>query len=202
MQNPAIFAGNTVSMIKSMTGYGRHSLTACGKIFSAEIRALNSRNFEVNVRLPTEYRELEPRIKTILLQHLERGKIDFSLAVENQNPASAFQINRNLARFYFDEIYSFAQETGINPGSEILPAIFRMPDVIVQPNQQISEDEKSAVMNSAEHASMAVNEFRIREGAVLASDISHRIQAILTFLKKTESFEANRIKGIRDRLQQ
>ena len=117
-------------MILSMTGYGKAVATFGNKKIYAEIKSLNSKAMDLSTRIAPLYREKEMEIRTLIAQALERGKIDFSLWIEEDSAAQASPINKALVESYHEQIRSICETTGIPEPTDWLPTLLRMPDVL------------------------------------------------------------------------
>lgn len=183
-----------------MTGFGQVSGDITGKKITVEVRTLNSKGFDANLRLPAKFREIEPAVRTLLGNRLERGKVDYYLTVVGENEFSDYTINHNLALHYLNEIKSLSDETGLSLSQDLLPVILRLPDVISQPATGSNEQDQKEILSLTEEAIKKTDEFRVQEGNVLESDLRLRITAILNLLSGINPFEQQRIEDIRKRL--
>jgi len=187
-------------MLKSMTGFGLETGNIGGKKVTVEVRALNSRTLDANLRLPAKFRSMEADIRVLLGRKIDRGKIDLYLAFENESDFSDYIVNRQLAKHYLNELQLLASEANLPLTSDLLPAILRLPDVVSQAVTEITEQEKQTLAEMINSALDKVDDFRTREGSVLEKDFDQRINAILAFLAKVEPYESKRIDTIRQRL--
>ncbi len=183
-----------------MTGFGQAAGIVNGKKIVVEVRSLNSRSLDANVRVPTNFRELEAELRILLADILERGKIDMYLTIENETDFSEYRVNRALAKHYIEELKLLGTESGILISPEVLPAILRLPDVVTQSVIQTDEKDKSFVLALTTEALNQADSFRKREGAAIEKDFRQRIDIILALLKETKPYEAKRIDDIRRRL--
>ena len=188
-------------MIRSMTGFGKTSAAVSGRKVNIEIRTLNSKQLDVNTRIPSIYRDKESEIRAEINRILERGKIDFMITVDNDADSNEFSINRPLAAKYYSEIKQFAHELGENPGESIILEILKMPDVLKAGREAPDENEWKQVKTAIVDALALTEEFRVAEGELLANDMSARIRLILELLLQVEPLESARINNLRDRFQ-
>ena len=182
-----------------MTGFGKEVCELNGKGISVEIRSLNSKQLDLYLRIPPKYREKELEIRTILSKKLERGKIDFTINIENSDVTADFIFNKTLAKKYFEELKSFSKEIN-EPETNLLPSILKMPDVLKKNEEEINDDEWNQIKLVLDKAVEEVNIFRSDEGKILAKDFSERIEIIAKLLVKIEPFEKQRIENIRNRI--
>ena len=183
-----------------MTGFGMEAGKINDKKVIVEIRSLNSKSFDANLRLPSKYRGLEPDLRILLGKRIERGKVDLYLTIENDTDFSDYRVNHELAKHYFSQLKNLAREESLEITPELLPAILRLPDVVTQSPGETNEDEKQILLDLTRLAIDKLELFRTIEGQALGQDFSMRISNILDLLKKTGPFESQRIEDIRQRL--
>jgi uncharacterized protein (TIGR00255 family) len=188
-------------MIKSMTGFGKSTATPEGRTVTIEIRTLNSKQLDVNTRIPMQYRDKESEIRAEISRMLERGKIDFMITLDNEADSSEFTINHALARKIHNEISQLASELGETLGTEIISTILKMPDVLKAGREIPDESEWETVKCAVTEALKQTDDFRITEGELLGRDMNSRIQLILELLLKVEPLEGIRISNLRERFQ-
>ena len=188
-------------MIKSMTGFGRTVLEKNGKVITVEIRTLNSKQLDLNTRIPLLFKNYENEIRSILAKELERAKADFTITVENRSTSSAVAINKELAKSYYQTLSELSHEMGNPLESDIFLHVLRMPDVISTPQEEVSEELWNSVRESILKACHQLNDFRISEGKVLEQDFVKRITLIRNMIDKVTPFEQNRIVKIREKFE-
>jgi uncharacterized protein (TIGR00255 family) len=186
-------------MIYSMTGFGKAVKDYNTKKFIIEIRSVNSKQFDLSLRIPGFYREKETELRMWLASRLERGKADFSLTVENTAGNVNVAFDKDLAALYLQEFRKFAQEQNLEV-PDYLSAVMRMPEVVRAASETISEAEWTAIMECATEAVDHLINFRSQEGSILEKDYRLRIANILDLLAKVEPFEKQRIEGIKERM--
>jgi len=184
-----------------MTGFGKTTVTAGGHTVNIEIRTLNSKQLDVNTRIPLLYRDKESEIRAEINRVLERGKIDFMITVDSDSDTNDFAINRPLAQRYYTEIVRMAEELGEAAGNNIISDILKMPDVLKAGREAPDESEWAQVKTAISDALALTEAFRAAEGELLGRDMSARIQLILDLLLKVEPLEGARIGNLRDRFQ-
>lgn len=183
-----------------MTGFGRTSVEMEGKSVTVEIRTLNSKQLDLNVRLAPLFRNKENEIRTMVSHELERGKIDVTITVDN-NAASRVSVNTTLAKAYFETLTQLSEEVANPVQSDLFIQVLRMPDVISTPQEELSEELWLAVKDAVTESCNKVNDFRISEGAVLAEDFRKRILMINNMVDEVTPFEENRIAALRAKLE-
>lgn len=182
-----------------MTGFGKAVWSSAGRTASVEIRSLNSKQLDLNIRIPSVYREKEAEIRSIIAQLIERGKVDLMINFENSSENNAVTINKELAKKYYKELKQLSKDID-EDGSHLLSTIIKMPDVLGQSRDQMQEGEWEEVEKAIGTACNLLNEFRLQEGHVLEQDITKRIEIILSLLKQVEPFEKERINTIRNQI--
>lgn len=184
-------------MIKSMTGFGKAECELSDKRVSVEIKSLNSKQFDMNSRIPNAYREKELDIRNLINNKLERGKVEFTLSVDDTAGYENFTINRSLAKKYHDQIMLLMNDLALQPDDQILSTILKLPDVMKAEPKELKEQEWETVLAAISEAISKCDEFRKMEGVKLEADFEKRIGLILGFLSDLEPFEAERIQKIR-----
>ena len=186
-------------MLQSMTGFGKSAGILESRRVSIEIRTLNSKGFDLSVKLPVLYKELEPSIRKIIAESLHRGKIEFALYVENDKAKNTNLINRDLASSYYSEFKQLNESWGESPVN-YLSLVLKMPEVLNNEVSEIEESEADKVLSLTKESCDMVSEFRAKEGADLRNEFQLRIQEIRDFIKEIEPFEEERVEATRVRL--
>ncbi len=193
------FCGKCKLMIKSMTGYGRAEAEAENKTFAVELKTINSKQFDLQVRIPQHFKEKELEIRTLLLQKLERGKVELTITSNGADAAEAYSINAAILKRYYNEISNIREELQIADDPQILAVLLKMPDVLESADVKISDDEWQRLSEALLAAIDKCNQSRIVEGKVMESDFIRRIELIRNFLSEIETFENRRIEKLRDK---
>ena len=190
-------------MIKSMTGYGKaEACLESGKI-TIEIRTLNGKTADVNIKSSLLPKDKELLVRQKLADRLHRGTIDFFVTYEANAVSSAKHINADLAESYFRQISELGDRLGLKADSALyLNSIIRFPDVIDNTRQDIiTEDNWAAVEAAIDEAISNTCDYRSREGVALYKDVTGRVQNILNLENEVESFEGERIVAVRTKLE-
>ncbi|MFA5416820.1 MAG: YicC/YloC family endoribonuclease [Bacteroidales bacterium] len=187
-------------MIKSMTGYGKQVVESAWRKYSIEIRTLNSKTQDVNLRVPGSLKDREPEIRTMIGKSLERGKIDISLSYEDKTLTGSLKLNKPVALQYYDVIKQLAEATNEPVPPDVLSIVVKMPDVLVSGDEEVDKEEWSIVSKGFTDAIAAVDQFRIQEGALLKSEFIDRVTLIKQLLTEVEPFEQERMSRIRERI--
>ena len=186
-------------MIRSMTGFGSASVEYQHKTISVEIKSVNSKFFDLSLRLPAFYREKEMDVRSELARFIERGKAEVTFSVESQELSRRTNINRPLFRSYYDEIRKLDADLNIlTPNYAQL--ILSMPDVLVNEKFILTDDEWSGARKALLASMKNFQDYRYVEGKAIEADLSLRIAAILKGMKTLEKFESGRIELVRKRL--
>lgn len=184
-------------MIQSMTGFGKSVLSLTDKHISIEIKSLNSKSIDINTRIPQAYREKELDFRKLIAEQLLRGKVDFSIFVENTGTQTPSKINSNIVKSYIEQMRTIVD----GDLTELLKMAVRMPDALQTTTESVSEEELSAIF---EHISLAITDlqtFRIQEGKVLEKDFVLRISNIDSLLQEVQALDSERLALIRERLE-
>jgi len=179
-----------------MTGFGKSILQLPSKKVTVEVKSLNSKNLDVNTRIPSLYREKEGDIRRLLSKSLERGKIDLSIYIEQTEEEQSNRINELLVRNYI------AQLKQINDGIEedYLSIAMRLPDVLKTEREELDKEEWEGVTATIEEAVRLLTEFRLEEGKFLEDDLILRIETIEKLLDQVMTLDEERLVLVRERL--
>jgi uncharacterized protein (TIGR00255 family) len=187
-------------MLKSMTGFGKEVIETPFRKVTVEIRTLNSKQLDLNLRTPLEFREKEPEIRSLISKSLQRGKIDFNIQTESIGNQTAPVINKELAKHYYDEMVLLAETVGQTDYSGFLPVIVKMPDVFVQNQKETNPEEWEQIKSGIIEAIKHVDQFRMEEGAILEKDLIQRINLIADLLEEVIPYEAERPAIVKERI--
>jgi uncharacterized protein (TIGR00255 family) len=187
-------------MIKSMTGFGKSDADIPGKKVTIEIKSLNSKSFDLNLRLPWLYKEKESEIRNLLSQKLGRGKIDLSINFDVLDSEIVPVINKGVVKDYFNQLTGIAGELNIKADDQLLGVIMRLPDALKTEKPELREEEWKVVRERILESAEQLDNFRIEEGKSLDADMQRCIDKIRQLLTEIEEFEGERITRIRERL--
>jgi uncharacterized protein (TIGR00255 family) len=171
-----------------MTGFGKSETQVLNKKMTVEIRTLNSKNIDLNFRVPHVFRELEPQMRTFLNKQLTRGKIDVSVYVEGNSNQNSNHLNKEIINNYITQL------KGIHDGdtTELLKMALRLPDTLKTEKEDLKEEEKDALLEVFSSALKNVNEYRRNEGAALDKDFVERLNIINNLLKEVITIDPER----------
>jgi len=187
-------------MIKSMTGYGLASTDQENTKFAVEIKSLNSKFLELNLKLPRAYADKELMLRNICSKEIERGKVNVSITIErSEENLKGATINAALLSKYYKQLEAINVDLGAN-SNNLLQAVLSFPDVISYTEEVVNEGEWDIVQNTFNAALENFNQFRETEGAVLKQDLELRVKNILGFFAQIEVLAPLRIPQIRVRL--
>ena len=185
-----------------MTGYGKSVAEYEGKRITAEIRSLNSKALDLSTRVAPIYREREMEIRAMVSRRLERGKVDFSLWVEQDEAAEAARVNLPVAQAYKNEIAEASQALGIAEPADWWPLLMRLPDVVEKaPQQELTDEEWQVAAGAVEAAIDALVQFRRQEGDALQRKFQEKLDRIGQLLSGIEPYEKSRVSKIRQRIE-
>ena len=190
-----------------MTGYGKAEAVLDHKKITVEIRSLNSKQLDLTVKVPAVYRQSEYEIRNRIGKQLQRGKIDAYVSYEITGDSVPVNIDRKTFTAYFGQIREIAAENGIDwNGSAldaaVVPAVLRLPEVIQNDQQTVSEAETQALKRCVEEAVDHMEQFRIQEGAILIADLVRRIDRIEQLKEEIVPFEKARAETIKTRIRE
>ncbi|MCX6326854.1 MAG: DUF1732 domain-containing protein [Bacteroidia bacterium] len=187
-------------MIKSMTGYGKAIVETPQKKITIEIKSLNSKQLDLNTKLPWLYKEKEPEIRNLISQKLDRGKIDFAIYCDMLDEEVATVINKSAVRNYYKQFKEIAADLKIDLDDQIFTAIMKLPDTLKSEKPEMSEAEWELIKNQIIESVTMLDLYRIEEGNSIMTDLKKCIGKILSLLETVGTFEEGRITKIREKL--
>jgi uncharacterized protein (TIGR00255 family) len=186
-------------MLKSMTGYGKATASYLDKRISVEIRSLNSKSLDLNVRYAPIYKELEGSIRSLIGESLDRGKVDVNINIDGTGSAKNYTVNQDLAVAYYKDLKQINEAIG-EKSEDYLSLILRMPDIYINEKEELLEEEKEWLLNLVKVAAEDINVFRRQEGIALENEFTDRIEDIRRLLLEVPKYENERIDTIRERM--
>jgi uncharacterized protein (TIGR00255 family) len=187
-------------MIKSMTGFGKALVNTDKNNYQIEIRSLNSKQVDLNLRIPFFLKEYELDLRNFISKSLIRGKIDVNINNEKITDDILPSINHIVAEHYHKELEMLSQKLELASSNEIMSIILKMPDVLTSPVESVDPKEYEQLKSGIELAIQNVEKFRSAEGATLADDLKERIITILDLLDQVDPYEPERAKKIKERI--
>ena len=198
-------------MILSMTGYGKAELNLSNANFTIEVRSLNSKQIDANVKMPSIYRGKEIRLRKLLSEKLQRGKIELSIWREKSESSSNYKINTEAVKRYHEQILQLKKDLGLKwnmwsftpfkaKSTDIIPALLKMPEVMIKGDEKGDENEWKEIEKGVNSAIDNLLQFRLDEGSKLEEDITSRINQLSSLLKDIAPFAKDRIGKIKESL--
>ncbi|MCH8534989.1 MAG: YicC family protein [Flavobacteriaceae bacterium] len=187
-------------MIKSMTGYGKSLCTLPTKSITIEIKSLNSKNLDLNARMPSQYREKELEMRQLIANSLERGKVDFSMQLEITGDETSAKINHQVVKAYINELQKIQAVSDAQSG-KLLELALSLPDAVSNDKSEVEATEFKAILESIAEALSEINAYRLDEGKALEKDFRLRIARLQELLEEVIQIDPERIKNVRERLQ-
>ena len=181
-----------------MTGFGKSLLQLTHKKVIIEIKSLNSKAIDLNTRISQAYKEKELVLRKLISDTLERGKIDFTLTIENTSETSSSTLNAPIVRGYIQQMQAITPDA---PEVELLKMAVRMPDALTTPVEEVDESEFAQIEEQLVLALKQLQDFRRSEGAILEKDFVLRIKNIQALLSQVETLDIERLAAIRNRME-
>ena len=185
-------------MIVSMTGFGKSETKFKRKKLIAEIRSLNSKNIDLNLRIPNRYREIESKIRTKINGELSRGKIDLLISIDLQDEDKTSSLNYPVIKKYINELKKISDSSE----SELLKMAIRLPESIKVEKEDISKQEKQILFKIIDKAILKLNQYRTSEGKSIEKDFKTRVKNIHNLVKKVDKLAPKRKEKIRTKIQE
>jgi uncharacterized protein (TIGR00255 family) len=186
-------------MLKSMTGFGRSERSVGDKTFLVDIKSLNGKQFELNLKMPAFLKPFEFEIRTLLSKNLNRGTVDCTINLKETGSSKPVSINTDLAKAYFKPISELSAALNLD-ASSILSTLLKLPEVITPTGETLTDDEWEAFKKVVESAIDDLNQHRLEEGKMLEQDLLLRINNIQHQQDEIVKLEPNRKQKIRDGL--
>ena len=187
-------------MIQSMTGYGKATATIGSRRYVAELRSLNGKQLDLNIRMPQAFRENEMDLRKSLAASIVRGKSDMTLHYESDS-ADQRELNGPLIRHYLDQLEAISEERGFEKDGRLLETVMRMPDTIQQSKEEYEKAEWIALVELIESATAQFIAYRNQEGATMEVDFRERVVRILSLESDLDPLLTARIDRVRSRIQ-
>ena len=184
-------------MIQSMTGFGKATLQLPSKKITVEVKSLNSKGLDLNVRMPSLYREMELGLRNQIALKLERGKVDFSIFIESTAEQTSTKVNVPIVKGYIEQlraVYAEADEV------ELMKMAIRMPDTMKIEREEIDENDWTQITTAIDEALQNILTFRRDEGQSLEKEFQLRIANIRQYMTEALALDHERVQTIKDRL--
>lgn len=193
---------NIQTMVQSMTGFGKAGCDLFGKKLLIELKSVNSKQFDLSIRMPQALRTHEMDVRNILAKAIERGKVECLIYFDQTNKEATVELNIEGFDRYIKQINTASQILGIQMPTDIWSLLLRMPDAFHVENNEVDDVSWDIVQKSLNEAITQFSNFRIQEGAMLESIFMEKIDSIDSLLKQIEPYENERIERIKARLQE
>ena len=195
-------------MIQSMTGYGKAELNLSDANFTIEVRSLNSKQIDINIRISSAYRDKEIWLRKLLSEKLQRGKIELSIWREQSGSKTKYKVNTEAVTEYYNQILELKNDLALtqdikNASSEelaleqsrMIPILLKMPEALIK--EEVAKNEWEEIVKGVDAAIINILQFRTDEGKKLEKDIVLRVKTLAILLKEIEPFAKVRIKKIK-----
>ena len=183
-------------MIMSMTGFGKKEAQFKDKNINVEVRSLNSKNADINLRTPSYLRELDPEIRKMFINKMHRGKIDINVFIEFNGEISPANINKSIVKAYMNQLKDIADVSD----SESLSLAMKLPEALFVQKGSADSKEKKVILTLFEEVIEDINDFRKNEGSVLKKDLEFRVTLIDKYLKSIIKIDPTRKSKIEKKL--
>lgn len=181
-----------------MTGFGKAAVQLPTKKITVEVKSLNSKGLDLNVRIPSAYREMELTLRNDLAQRLERGKIDFAIYIESTAEQTATRINVPIVKAYIKQMREVLGEGADE--TELMKMAVRMPDALKTEREEMEDGDWEEIKGAVDEAIKNIQQFRVAEGTALEKEFLHRIANIMTLMNQTVAMDGERIENVKARL--
>lgn len=184
-------------MLLSMTGYGKAIIQLPNKKVTIELKSLNSKNLDLGVRMPSYYKEKELGIRKVLAKQLVRGKVDFSIYVEQTADKSSSEINSSAISSYLDQLREIEPDAS---SIDLLQIAMRLPEVMTSTREELDESEWEIIENGIQECLLAIHAYREDEGESMRQDLETNISSIERLMEEVKSLSSDRITHVKERL--
>jgi len=185
-------------MIYSMTGFGKFQLNLQHANFNIEVKSLNSKQLDTNIKISSLYREKEIELKNLLSTKLKRGKIELSVWKESSEIQNSHKLNITLIKNYHQQILNLKKDLGIQ--SDLFPSLFKMPNILQKDDTKLDNDEWLEIFKGINTAVDELIQYRLVEGNKLEKDVILRINLIIDFLEEITPYAKARIERVKENL--
>lgn len=188
-------------MIQSMTGYGEAIVNYGGKKIHVEVKSLNSKSFDLFMRVPPIYKEKEIALRQTLSQQLQRGKIDLTIWVEKDVAVEAPQVKAKVLVSYYEQLKEVVDHSKIPEPADWMSVLLRLPETTARNEMETLEEEEWKTISDAVNTALEhLTAFRTQEGSGLEKMFQEKISNIRTLLHQIETYETSRVEKIKSRL--
>ena len=185
-------------MIYSMTGFGKCQLNLPHANFNIEVKSLNSKQLDTNIKISSVYREKEIELKNLLSTKLKRGKIELSVWKESSEIQNSHKLNIPLIKDYYQQILNLKKDLGFE--SDIFPVLLKMPNILQKDEVKLDNSEWLKIFKGINTAVNELIQFRLAEGNKLEKDLILRINLIINYLEEITPYAKARIERVKENL--
>lgn len=183
-----------------MTGYGKAMLETAHRKITVEVKTLNSKQADINTKLPWIYKEKELEVRNMILRKLERGKIDLYVSFDAMDEEPALVINKNIVKNYYGQMKEISEELGLKSENDLLSIVMRLPETLKTERPELTEEEWNQVSGLINDALTMTDLYRLEEGKALEADLLKSVNRIRQYLENLGSIEGERITRMHDKL--
>lgn len=184
-----------------MTGYGKAVLETPQRKITVEVRSLNSKQADVNTKVPWLFKEKEIDIRNMIIRRLQRGKIDIMISLDTMDEEQAPVINTKVVRGYLNQLKELSNELGISSDGDLLSIVMRLPETLKTEKPELTEQEWDRIVTLIEDALSMTDNYRLEEGSAMEADLSKSLASILRYLEELSAVDGDRLARMRDKLQ-
>ena len=183
----------------SMTGFGKASAEFKNRMIQVEVKSLNSKNCDINLKSASRYKAEDLKIRSLIKEVLDRGKIEMYIKVESIDNEQSVMINQDLANKYYSSLKSMADQLGADT-SDLFKMAIGMPEVISREKEEMEEEEIEVLFTVVKEAMADMMTFRLQEGEKLDKEIGGRVGNIVALLEDVKDIDEERVEGVRERI--
>ena len=183
-----------------MTGFGKAEVKLKQLYLNIEIRSLNSKFLDLNIKTPSIFKEMDLSIRSIIKDEVKRGKVELTLHYEKTSEEQNISFNKEQVLNYYNQIKTLKTELNDKSESDILAQVLKLPDIIQHYKEELKESDQKIILKGILEACVELNKFRSKEGESLGKIISNYVKNIQSQIKEIEKFEKERLPEIKTKL--
>ena len=187
-------------MTHSLTGFGKSEVTIGHLHVNIEIRSLNSKFLDINLKIPTVFKEIDSSLRTIIKNDLTRGKVELSIHYEKINSSSRITINKEQLKNYYSQLKEISTELNNQNDKDFMGYALKLPEVIQHQKETVDKQSNETLINAVKEACEDLNSFREKEGESLQKELLNYVNSILGNLTKIDPFEKERLPKVKQKL--
>ena len=187
-------------MTHSLTGFGKSEVTIGHLHVNIEIRSLNSKFLDINLKIPTVFKEIDSSLRTIIKNDLTRGKVELSIHYEKINSSSKITINKEQLKNYYSQLKEISTELNNQNDKDFMGYALKLPEVIQHQKETVDKQSNETLINAVKEACEDLNSFRKKEGESLQKELLNYVNSILGNLTKIDPFEKERLPKVKQKL--